>query len=318
MVSSTLRATLHPLAYNGMAYVSVAQLTAYLYDWLLSLSEEHKLVSRTGITWPIAIYFLSRTTAAADLVLITIFTFAPTGHCAQLVGWPLMCVATRTTCTSFLFFLRVRAVYLRSRSVTALFGILWLITVILTIFSYVSVRAGDTPYCLNFHIQHFTYPSISTFVYDTFVFIAISYRLTANAATEQSWRARLQSVVTGKGLFSISRALMISGQLYYLATILFFWVILAVMESPLIPVNYHYALNTPYMVFTNIMACRVFRGVALGMLENSPTTAGLSSTQIAAAFQLTPVPAVSSGRGPASKGVGRIHSSFIPYEHMGP
>ncbi|KZP04025.1 hypothetical protein FIBSPDRAFT_673881, partial [Athelia psychrophila] len=247
---------------------------AYLYDWLLSISEEHKLMSRTGITWPITIYFLSRCALIHSILqyVLTVHPIAPTGHCAQLVGWPLMCAATRTTCTSFLFFLRVRAVYLRSRSVTALFGALWLVTVTLNILTDASVRPaqpslihrlGDPPYCISLHIQHFTFPSISSFVYDTFVFIAISYRLAADAATEQSWRSRLQSVVTGKGLFNISRALMISGQLYYLATILFFWVILAVMVSPLVPDSYHYALNTPYMVFTNIMACRVFRGVAL-------------------------------------------------------
>ncbi|KZP04027.1 hypothetical protein FIBSPDRAFT_671104, partial [Athelia psychrophila] len=235
---------------------------AYSYDWLLSIAEEHRVMSRAGITWPITIYFLSRCA-----LIYSIFTvLAPTGHCAPLVVLFVTCVATRTICTSFLFFLRVRAVYLCSRSVTVLFGILWLIVATLNIYTDASIRAGpltDNQYCINFQVQHFTYPSITSFVYDTFVFIAISYRLAADAATEQSWRARLQSAVTGKGLFNVSRALMISGQLYYLAIILFFWVILAVMVSPMISDSYHYALNTPYMVFTNIMACRVFRGVAL-------------------------------------------------------
>ncbi|KZP31740.1 hypothetical protein FIBSPDRAFT_849230 [Athelia psychrophila] len=86
---------------------------------------------------------------------------------------------------------------------------------------------------------------------------------------------------------------MVSGQLYYLAIILFFWVTLAVRVSPLIPAGSHFLLYTSYMAFTNIMACRVFRGVALGMIENSPTTAGLSSTRIAAAFELSPVSASS-------------------------
>lgn len=62
------------------------------------------------------------------------------------------------------------------------------------------------------------------------------------------------------------------------------------MESPLVPDSYRYALNTPYMVFTNIMACRAFREVALSMLENSPANASLSSMQIAGAFELSLVP----------------------------
>ncbi|KZP14279.1 hypothetical protein FIBSPDRAFT_1048841 [Athelia psychrophila] len=297
-------AAIEPLTSEAMMYVSVVQLTAYLYDWVLSISGEHQVFSRAGLTWPIAIYLLSRFTTAAHLLLVLIFIFAPTGHCTPLTALFAVCAAARMISTSFLFLLRVRAVYLRSTSVTAMFGIMWLIAVILNIINDATIRAApltDTQYCVTIQLQHPAYPSTSAFVFDTFVFIAISYRLAADAATEQSWRARLQSVVTGKGQFSISRALMVSGQLYYLAIILFFWVNLAIVVSPLIPASSHYALNTAYFAFTNIMACRVFRGVALGVLEKSPTSAGLSSTRIGAAFELASVPAVPSGRSATSK-----------------
>lgn len=84
------------------------------------------------------------------------------------------------------------------------------------------------------------------------------------------------------------------------AIILFFWVNLTVAVSPLIPATSHYVLDTPYLTFTSIMACKVFRGVALGVLEESPSTAklGLSTTSIAAAFELAPVP---TERGASSK-----------------
>ncbi|KZP04535.1 hypothetical protein FIBSPDRAFT_968057 [Athelia psychrophila] len=242
-------------------------------------------------------YLLSRISAATSLLLIALFTFVPTGHCEPLVALLGTCGVTLGTCTSFLFFLRVRAVYQHSRSVTAFFGILWLAVAILNIVTYSSLRAAPVTdnHCIEFQMYHETYPVISSFIFDTFVFTAISYRLAADAATDRSWNARLQSVVTGKGLFRISRSLMISGQLYYLAIILFFWVNVAVMVSPRIPASYHFVLSTPYMMFTNVMACRVFRGVALGMLEESPTAPGLSSTRIAIAFELTPVTAVPSG-----------------------
>lgn len=52
---------------------------------------------------------------------------------------------------------------------------------------------------------------------DTAVFLAITYRLAVDSANEDgTWRARIQSVVTGKGLYKVSGALMRSGQLYYL------------------------------------------------------------------------------------------------------
>ncbi|KZP14317.1 hypothetical protein FIBSPDRAFT_896693 [Athelia psychrophila] len=270
----------------ALPYIAIANLTAYSYDWLLSISGEYQIIARAGITWPIAIYLLSRITTAAHLLMIVL-----------MISFMAMFAATKVISTSFLFFLRVRAVYLRSRYVTVLFGILWLITAILNIITDASIRAEphtDAQHCMGFRINHSSYPSISSFVFDTFVFIAISYRLAANAATEQSWRARLQSVVTGNGLFNLSRAFMMSGQLYYLAIIVFFWVNLAVMGSPLIPTGSHNVLNMPYMAFTNIMACGAFRGVALGMLESSHTTRGLSSTRIAAAFELAAFPEVPS------------------------
>lgn len=60
------------------------------------------------------------------------------------------------------------------------------------------------------------------------------------------------------------------------------------MVSPLVPASYHYEIATPFMAFTNLMACRVCRNVSLRMMENSST--GLSSARIAAAFELAPVP----------------------------
>ncbi|KZP05150.1 hypothetical protein FIBSPDRAFT_940636 [Athelia psychrophila] len=234
-------------------------------------------------------------------------SITPAAHLVPIMLFLSLLVAVaaiRAISTSFLFLLRIRAVYQRSTSVTALFSILWLTTAALNIFTDASIRVGPlayAQYCLNFPLQHYAYPTISSFIFDTFVFIVISYRLAADAATEQSWRARLQSVVTGKGLFRISRALMISGQLYYLAIILYFWVTFAVSVAPRIPASSHSLLTASCMAFTNLMACKVFRGVALGMLEESSTTSGLSSTRIAAAFALAPFIADPSGRGATSK-----------------
>ena len=63
------------------------------------------------------------------------------------------------------------------------------------------------------------------------------------------------------------------------------------MESFLLPQSsLRNALVTAYIVFTTMMACRVFCGVALGRIENSPTQLGITSTGIAAALQMEPLP----------------------------
>lgn len=58
--------------------------------------------------------------------------------------------------------------------------------------------------------------TIAAFANDSLVFVAISYRLAADAASAGTWRCRVLSVIRGEGLYSLSRTLMKSGQLFYL------------------------------------------------------------------------------------------------------
>lgn len=74
-----------------------------------------------------------------------------------------------------------------------------------------------TRYCANTTANHLLpFAIVPTFCHDTLVFLAISYRLASNAVTDNSYRARLLSAITGKGLFKFSRSLIINGQIYYL------------------------------------------------------------------------------------------------------
>ena len=73
-----------------------------------------------------------------------------------------------------------------------------------------------TPECSGLTKESIMLSSTSIFVYDTLVILAIPYRLVADAVIGDSWRSRFLSVIYGKGLLSLSRALLRSGQFYYL------------------------------------------------------------------------------------------------------
>ncbi|KZP25926.1 hypothetical protein FIBSPDRAFT_855214, partial [Athelia psychrophila] len=195
--------------------------------------------------------------------------------------------------TSFLFFLRVRAVYLQSRTITILFGALLVVTASVGIgFTALEMRgAGRVPYTAYCTVKHNSVPVTMIFVNDTMVFLAISYRLAADAVTAGDWRSRVRSIVTGEGLFSLSRVLMKSSQLYYLATTVVFFANSLMITSPSTHYNLlRYDLISLYLGFTNMMACLIFRGVALGQVENTPTQLGLTSTAINVAFQMDVLP----------------------------
>lgn len=73
------------------------------------------------------------------------------------------------------------------------------------------------------------------------------------------------------------------------ATLLFFVAALVAISSPLVPATTRVIFRAFYIGFTNIMACTVFRGVALGMMQTENASFGLSSTRVAAAFRLEPL-----------------------------
>jgi hypothetical protein len=119
---------------------------------------------------------------------------------------------------SGLFFIRLSAIYSRDKYIMALFGSCWL--VILGIFVFDS--AEGIMQCSNEDsLQCFTVQGIdawgyiATAVYDTLMYLAISWRL-ASFATADRWQDRLKSFITGDGLGWLSKILLQSGQAYYL------------------------------------------------------------------------------------------------------
>ncbi|KZP10268.1 hypothetical protein FIBSPDRAFT_938124 [Athelia psychrophila] len=280
---------------QAVDYVFAANFAAYGYDWLLSVLEEVEIVSRSGLSPPIVIYFLSRISQFSHLCIMAVFmsSLAPAENCQFLAVTLGACAVMSVSFTSFLFFLRVRAVYLRSKYVTALFGTFWLVTVSLNIVLVTIVGAGHASPavggysgCISNGTQSVTLPLASIFVNDSLIFLAISYRLVANALTDGDRRSRLLTIVKGKGLYSLSQSLLQTGQLYYFSTLLYFFLNFAIIWIPFAPPGGQFILVTAHIGFTNIMACRVFRGVALGMIHMEPLPNGLTSTAIANAFQL--------------------------------
>ncbi|KZP11667.1 hypothetical protein FIBSPDRAFT_962073 [Athelia psychrophila] len=279
-----------------IAYVFMANTTMYAYDWALSVSDEVKLVSVAGLSWPIAIYFLSRANLFLLICINLLFRWLPPAGCDTLVKISGVCTGFSIASTSFLFLLRIRAVYLRSARITAVFGTLWLVTVAFAIQSAATIQADPKPLyvysgCSVIHINFVDsrWLLVIPFLNDTSIFLAITYRLTADAVTAGRWRSDLLSMVTGKGLYKISRSIMLTGQLYYFSTIAHLLVHFAILWHP--PAHgTMYLLAALYAGYTNMMACRVFRGVALGLMHMGAAPAGLTSTRIAAAFELALIP----------------------------
>jgi hypothetical protein len=116
-----------------------------------------------------------------------------------------------------LFFIRVRTVYRHDKHIIIFFGFGWVVT--LTFFLLDST--GDIMQYFGLAQPTHFYPHmdalayISTAVFDTLMYLFISWRL-ASFATIDRWQDRLRLFVTGNGLGWLSKVLLQSGQIYYL------------------------------------------------------------------------------------------------------
>lgn len=117
---------------------------------------------------------------------------------------------------SGLFYVRLIAIYNRNKTAIVFFGTAWI--GVFTYFIYESWRvmlqfasidllaSGLDPFCAYLFI----------ILYDTMIHLAISWQLAAFSIKGDGWRHRVRSFVAGDGLPELTKALLRSGQIYYL------------------------------------------------------------------------------------------------------
>jgi hypothetical protein len=143
---------------------------------------------------------------------------APIGNCEPVNRLANAWCPVSVTATGFLFFIRLRAIYNRNRVVIAAFFVLWVGLAVGGIFIIVGVKggpAGATQYCEDVFVAGYTfYGEVAPLVFDTLVFLAISWRLSRIASIDK--KANIESMIFGTNLPSFTKSLLQDGQIYYL------------------------------------------------------------------------------------------------------
>ncbi|KAI0790051.1 hypothetical protein C8Q75DRAFT_137795 [Abortiporus biennis] len=246
-------------------------------DFLNSLYEEYIMFSKHRKGFPDIVYVLARLACMgyciSDLIFVSSENFSRLNCQAitQAFNW----FAGLSICiTSLLFFFRIRAVFFNSPATTIGFFLLWLATCTSLIAPFV-VRAitQNHNFCVISEVSIWTFiPFIVVAIHDTFVFFAINIRLTQYHSVRVDGQTAWQTFFSGTGMSTISKALLTTGQLYYLATIgVSVAVAISIMVS-LIPVSYRGMLIVPDILLQNSMACRVYRHLKIGRLNEVDVT----------------------------------------------
>ena len=125
--------------------------------------------------------------------------------------------------TSFLFVIRVWAIFGHNRYILAFFLSSWLSVTAAAATIGFGLRGsakniGTTKYCMYSHAPPYISSSfIVPFIHDTLVFTAITWRLVQNTAADSlSLRRGIRMAILGDHLPVFTRALLQDGQVYYL------------------------------------------------------------------------------------------------------
>ncbi|KAJ6456251.1 hypothetical protein DFH09DRAFT_1013831 [Mycena vulgaris] len=269
------------LLFEASSYLYIATLSAYIWELFSSVPEEVKIIRDTRLSLPIFAYFLSRIGTLGFLLTSTIFQVANVEDCEAVqvaMGW---CFAVAVPASASLFFFRIAAVFNTNKPLVLFFLLAWIATLAGSIavpFAIQGEHIASTSRCINTAVKSFVAAgTIANAITDTLIFVALSWRLSLNGMSP-GLSARSQSFVRGKGLPKLSKALLQSGQLYYLATV-GLNILTMVMFSGSIPPIIHAILAIPNVAPENAMACRVFRALRLGFIapdsENEITTSVL-------------------------------------------
>ncbi|KAG6909496.1 hypothetical protein DXG01_017218 [Tephrocybe rancida] len=264
------------------AYVMVGSIGALIWDILINVDSDFKLLFRHKIGVPTLVYFLSRAGVLVYVLMNVIFQTAALPNCQVIKKTVCVLYHVAFSSTSLLFFLRVRAVFIHNKVVVAFFAVLWLSVLggSLTVATVGNAaHLGPTHHCSATRLKQYASAAPITFaINDTFVFLAISWQLLFNATRDstQGFKSRIR----GKYLPAFSRALLQDGQVYYLVSVTSNITVAVITWAQAVPLSYRLMFTIFNVTLTNMMACRVFRHTRFGNFEENTTSSRWIASQL--------------------------------------
>jgi hypothetical protein len=147
--------------------------------------------------------------------MINEWSASPVADCQAVMLFVNWCMVPLSATTSYLFLLRIRAVYRGQRVIIGFFTILWVMvcgSAVVVPLSDHSAHIRTSRYCVPTNVKPLggVYGAVEM-TDRLLIFVFISWKL-----TRAHHNARFKAFFEGRGQSIISRVLLTSGQLYYL------------------------------------------------------------------------------------------------------
>lgn len=259
-----------------MRYITVATLAVFVWEILISIFDDYKLLFKHRMRPPTIVYFLSRLCCLGFTIsatLIRVESLIPPSTCVMLGRIVVIFFSTAVVFTSLLFFFRTRAIFDGHHWIIAVFAGLWLAVLGGSLAFIIDVFDAPKPaphahimFCIKENINPFVAAStIIPLINDTLVFLAITWRLSRSSYARHTLKNGLRTLVLGDYLPVFSKALLQDGQAYYLTIITMNLIAVITLFDHSIPAiqTLRTMFTVPNVALMNIMACRVYRNIVL-------------------------------------------------------
>ncbi|KAG2097392.1 hypothetical protein BD769DRAFT_1700952 [Suillus cothurnatus] len=264
-------------------YIYAATLGAYIWDIVINLGNDYKLLFHYKMNFSTVIYYLSRLSTLNYILTSLIFQVANVPDCQALQIALGICLVVSQSTTAMLFLLRVLAVWQGNKIISGVFISLWAAVSISSITVPLGTKGahiGPTQQCINTQVAgYIDSVMITGLINDSAIVAAISYRIMRNCVIEGSFEVRVRTFLGHGSIPQLSRALLRGGQHYYLIAVGSNIVMLLLLKDPSVPAVYHAMISIPAISLINAMACIVFRNIKFGYISADGTTRFPSTDQ---------------------------------------
>ncbi|VDB92614.1 unnamed protein product [Peniophora sp. CBMAI 1063] len=286
--------------YEGFAaYVSVATTTTTTLELIHDMPVIYALFVTNRPSTPGVVYLISR---IATLLYSSFWlhNWIGGGECAAsrvaVAAFWTIAIAS----TSLLFFFRARALYKDRPVVVGLLAILWLCTLGASLTLAIPVGSRDestavvgSQLCTGISDKFPPFTGLSIIIsafYDAVVFCAISYRLYPgyDPTSHSTWKKKIGWFFKGEGLPRLSKALLQSGQQYYMVSVVANTVVLVFYLHPIWVPALHIMVTLVNICVVNSMTCKVFRDIKFGCTPGMSLLLPSIDTHLSGSFRVAP------------------------------
>ncbi|ESK90828.1 hypothetical protein Moror_16534 [Moniliophthora roreri MCA 2997] len=267
------------------AYIVVGTLGMFLWEILINLGSEYKLLLKRRIGLPTIVYYWARINTFAGLVGAVLFFTVPLGrYCTTISKAILIGISPFVTSETLLLFFRLRAVYWENRRMVIGFFVSFLVVTgcsTLIPFAGAGYRIGPSnPYCTaNMNARLAEAMLLIPLLNHIAVFIAISVRLSQlnsikdfGSSPRKGLVFQVKAFWRGKHLPLLSKTVLQDGQIYILIFILTTIATSIMMAIGRLNVIYRFILIAPHAAIENSMNSYLFRSVRATLLPTQDVT----------------------------------------------